>query len=128
MDNLFGSSFKIQAAYPKIIETKRLIPEKQPSSDLISVEFFILLKDTREKIGTVVMVYDGEIWYKVDKPFNKKGYATEAVSKLIDISEGNSFYLSIKSTNTPSIKVAKKLGFRFQKIINVNSLIFVKEK
>lgn len=127
MDNLFTDSFKVQRAYPDTIETERLILQKQLNSDLVSVTFFILLKETREKIGTVVMIYDGEIWYNVDKLFRKKGYATESVSKLINISEGNYFYLSIRFINTPSIKIAKKLGFSLQRINGI-LLIFVKEK
>ena len=127
MKNLFASLFKAQKAYPDITETERLLLEKQNCTDLTAIEFFIILKETNEKIGTVVMLFDGEIWYKVDEPFRNKGFATEAVSKMIDISERNYFYLSISFTNRYSIKLAKKLGFTYKERIS-KSLIFEKEK
>lgn len=127
MDNLFTSFYKIQQTYPNKIETNRLILQKQNNTDLNAVEFFIALKETKEIIGIVVMLVDGEIWYKIYKPFRNKGFATEAVSKLIDISKRNNFHLTISFRNKPSIKLARKLGFTYQERC-LYLLTFVKEK
>lgn len=125
--DFFGTIYENQKAYTDLINTNRLILKKEPTHDCISTNYSILLKETQEKIGEVVLIYDGEIWYKVYKPFRNNGYATEAVSKLIEISKETNFYLSIDFTNRASKKVAKKLGFVCQKRFRRN-LIFRKTK
>lgn len=119
------SNFEIQKSYEDKYVTERLILQKYPDSCFDSVLFTVYLKESNEEIGEVILIYDGEIWYRIDKDFRRKGYATEAVRKLIEVSKRDDFYLSIKSTNWASKKVAKKLGFvkkkklwRYQKTKN----------
>ena len=103
---------KIQRACPNTINTKRLVLLKKETPDCISTKYSILLKETEQEIGNVILINDGEIWYKVYKPFQRNGYATEAVARVIDeVKTDIEFYLSINSKNKVSRKVAKKLGF-----------------
>ena len=54
---------------------------------------------------------DGEIWYRLlNHHYARQGFMTEAVSAIIEHSPLQNFYLDIQSHNTPSIKLAKKLG------------------
>jgi len=127
LSNLFNSLHEQQKAYVDTIHTERLILRKEPTPDFVSTVYAILLKESQEKIGEVTLIYDGEIWYKINQPFRRKGYATEAVSKLIEISKQSYFYLSIDFMNKASKKVAKKLGFIYKKR-NRKSLVFEKTK
>ena len=124
--DLFSSIHEKQKPYVDIIETERLILKKEKTPDFVSTIYSILLRKNEEKIGEVNLIYDGEIWYKIDKSFRKNGYATEAVSKLIDISKREDFFLSIKIMNIASRKVAKKLGFKLKRITG-GKMIFRKE-
>lgn len=119
--------YEIQKAYKDIIYTKRLKLRKEPTPDFVSTVYSILLKSSDEKIGQVTLIYDGEILYKVYKSFRNNGYATEAVSKLIEISKLTYFYLSIDFFNIASRKVAKKLGFKRENR-DGKTLTFVKNK
>ena len=114
---------KIQKAYT----TKRLILKEYQEPDLVFTKYSILLKSSKQEIGEVTICYDGEIWYTIEKPFRKKGYATEAVSKLIKKSNRNRFYLLIHNSNIASKKVAQKLGFKCEEK-DGKILTFVKTK
>lgn len=105
------SNFKIQKSYENEYLTKRLHLKKYAYPRVDFVRFIVYLKESNEEIGEVTLFYGGEIWYRIDKDFRQKGYATEAVKKLIEVSKQDDFYLSIKWTNWASKKVAKKLGF-----------------
>lgn len=121
LNEIFGQFENLEKTYT----TERLILQREITPDAVSNEYSILLKESNQKIGTVLLIFDGEIWYKVYESFQKNGYATEAVSKLIDASKQTEFYLSIEWTNRASRKVAKKLGFKFKNRIG-NSLIYSK--
>jgi len=103
--------FELQRMYRDTYFTKRLELKKTLGSDLVSIVFEIFIRGTEKPIGEVVMLYDGEIWCKIEQDFAGNGYATEAVRKLMQESQRKDFYLSIKSTNFASKRVAKKLGF-----------------
>lgn len=89
---------------------------------LAQVRFYVFLKDAPEKIIGTVCLYDisssnsrAEIGYKFSSEYHHKGYATEAVEKLIDIafSELNLHRLSahVQEDNLPSIRLLTGLGF-----------------
>jgi len=89
---------------------------------LTQVRFYVFLKDEPETIIGTVCLYDisnaysrAEIGYKFSSEHHHKGYATEAVEKLIDIafSELNLHRLCarVQGANIPSIKLLVGLGF-----------------
>lgn len=127
LSNLFNSIREKQKAYLDTLYTERLLLKRETSPDFTSVEYSILSKQSLEKIGEVILLFDGEVWYKVFEPFRNNGYATEAVSKLIEVSEFAYFYLSIDYKNIASKKVANKLGFIYKKK-NGKSLLYEKLK
>ena len=89
---------------------------------LTQVRFYVFLKDDPETIIGTVCLYDisnaysrAEIGYKFSSEHHHKGYASEAVEKLIDIafSELNLHRLCarVQKDNIPSIKLLVGLGF-----------------
>lgn len=108
----FSKMATIQKSYPNEILTDRLCIKKSLTADL-AVYYSLYLQGTSEAIGSVDMYSDGEIWYQISSGFRNQGYVTEAVSKIISISTAPSFYLSICSTNSASLRVAEKLGFKY---------------
>ena len=64
-------------------------------------------------IGEVTIIHAiSQIWYRIDSHFWNNGYATEAVAKVLEVTENkDELYLDIQRTNRASIQVAKKLGF-----------------
>lgn len=89
---------------------------------LAQVRFYVFLKDDPETIIGTVCLYDisslysrAEIGYKFSSEYHHKGYATEAVEKLIDIafSELNLHRLSahVQEENISSIRLLTSLGF-----------------
>ena len=89
---------------------------------LAQVRFYVFLKEAPEKIIGTVCLYDiscgssrAEIGYKFSSAYHHKGYAIEAVEKLIDIafSELNLHRLCahVQEENIPSIRLLVGLGF-----------------
>lgn len=112
LQDFFKEMDKIQKACPESISTERLILQRRETPDNVSTVYSILLKQTEQVIGNVMLIQDGEIWYKIYEPFRKRGYATEAVAKVMEVVVTDiDFYLSINPNNKASRKVAKKLGF-----------------
>lgn len=109
--------------YPDEIETERLLLRKSDDTDSTNIMYSVWLKE-EEKIGEVVLIFDGEIWYKIKKEYRNNGYATEALENILKASHKR-HYLSIDDNNKASKKVAKKLGFKKTKKIG-NSNIYRK--
>ena len=89
---------------------------------LSQVRFYVFLKDAPETIIGTVCLYDisnsysrAEIGYKFSSDYHHKGYASEAVEKLIDVafSELNLHRLCahVQEDNISSIKLLIGLGF-----------------
>lgn len=89
---------------------------------LAQVRFYVFLKESPETIIGTVCLYDisstysrAEIGYKFSSAFHHKGYASEAVEKLVDIafSELNLHRLCahVIEDNLPSIRLLVGLGF-----------------
>ena len=89
---------------------------------LSQVRFYVFLKENPEKIIGTVCLYDisstysrAEIGYKFASEYHHKGYATEAVEKLIDIAftDLNLHRLGahVQEDNIASIKLLTGLGF-----------------
>jgi len=88
--------------------------------------FALVLKETKELIGTVLIYYEEEVqcWeigYNLGKKYWGKGYATEAVERMISfaveelqISEIVGRYAK---ENPASGRVMEKLGFQYEKEI-----------
>ena len=87
------------------------------------IRFYVFLKDKPSQlIGTVCLyqvsrIYShAELGYKFSSKFHHKGYASEAVEKLIDIAfmELNLHRLTahVQETNHPSIRLLENLGFK----------------
>lgn len=70
-------------------------------------------KSSNRVIGEVkIMRMINQIWYRIDSRFCNRGYATEAVTKVLEITDNkDELYLDIRKTNRASIRVAQKLGF-----------------
>lgn len=89
---------------------------------LTQVRFYVFLKDDPETIIGTVCLYDissaysrAEIGYKFSSEHHHKGYATEAVEKLIDIAFSeltlHRLCARVQENNIPSIKLLVGLGF-----------------
>ena len=89
---------------------------------LAQVRFYIFLKEDPETIIGTVCLYDisnsyarAEIGYKFSSAYHHKGYATEAVEKLIDISFSelnlHRICAHVQEHNTSSIRLLLGLGF-----------------
>lgn len=89
---------------------------------LTQVRFYVFLKEDPEKIIGTVCLYDisnsysrAEIGYKFSSEYHHKGYASEAVEKLLDIafSELNLHRICarVQEDNVPSIRLLVGLGF-----------------
>lgn len=89
-------------------------------------KFGVFLKEDKSRIiGSVALsnIAMGNfmscfLGYRIDKKENSKGYATEAISKVIDFAFNelklHRIEANIMPANTASIKVVKKLGFVYE--------------
>ena len=91
------------------------------------IRFYVFLKDNPEQIiGTVCLYHvsniysNAELGYKFSSKFHHKGYASEAVEKLIDIAfmELNLHRITahVQEENLPSIRLLEGLGFETEGI------------
>lgn len=82
------------------------------------------------RCGITLSEVDGadrfELAYLIGKPFQGQGYAMEAsraaMNYMLEEYEVNEFVSIIDSQNTPSERVAKKLGMQFEKCIEHQGL------
>ena len=89
---------------------------------LNQVRFYVFLKDDPEQIIGTVCLYDisntygrAEIGYKFSSAYHHKGYASEAVEKMVDIAFGelnlHRLIAHVLEDNIPSIRLLVGLGF-----------------
>lgn len=89
---------------------------------LQQIRFYAFLKEEPEQIIGTVCLYDissvyskAELGYKFSSKFHHKGYASEAVEKLLDIAftELNIHRISahVQENNLPSVRLLEGLGF-----------------
>lgn len=88
--------------------------------------FAIVLKETNELIGTVLIYFEEEVdcWeigYNLGKKYWSKGYTTEAVKKVMEFAteelELSQIVGRYAKENPASGNVMKKLGFQYEKDI-----------
>ena len=88
--------------------------------------FAVVLKETGELVGTVLIYYEEEVaaWeigYNLGKKYWEKGYTTEAMKQIISFAQEELGITEIigryAKENPVSGKVMEKLGFRFEKEI-----------
>ena len=95
--------------------------------------FAIVIKDTREPVGCIGLVPDGdahyslvegerEVGYWIGFPLWRRGFVTEALRGLIDycrnVMKLKSLLITTDSRNIASQVVAEKCGFRFVENFN----------
>ena len=102
--------------YPERILTDRLILVKDEMSNLVLTYSICMAQNQEEKVGEVLLASDGEILYGIKRNCRNKGYMTEALMGLLEMSN-NDHYLEIGDNNKESQKVAKKAGFQKSKTI-----------
>lgn len=100
----------------KILHTEYGLMLKQSN-----IRFYVFLKNCDEIIGTVSLYHihpsflRAEIGYKFSARYHHKGYAFEAIEKIIDIAftdlKLQRIYAMIQPENAPSIKLIQNLGF-----------------
>lgn len=89
---------------------------------LAQVRFYVFLKENPEMIIGTVCLYDisnsysrANIGYKFSSAYHHKGYATEAVEKLLDIAFSelhlHRICAHVQESNTPSIRLLTGFGF-----------------
>lgn len=89
---------------------------------LAQVRFYVFLKENPEMIIGTVCLYDisnsysrANIGYKFSSAYHHKGYATEAVEKLLDIAFSelhlHRICAHVQESNIPSIRLLSGFGF-----------------
>jgi RimJ/RimL family protein N-acetyltransferase len=99
-------------------------------------EFFIILKDTNQIIGSLELCHltwfdkAGEIGYHIRKEYRNKGYSTEACRAIINFCFKNlkfrKIYADTDPDNFASQRVLEKLGFKLEG--KIREKVFVKGK
>jgi RimJ/RimL family protein N-acetyltransferase len=78
----------------------------------------VILKESELFVGNIGADVDiknstTELWYTIATQFQGRGYATEAVRALLPLLPGKNYFLiETDPKNTPSRKLAERLGFQ----------------
>ncbi len=91
------------------------------------VRFYVYLKEDPDTIIGTVSLYEisraygrAALGYKFASAHHHKGYATEALEKLISLAFGelelHRLYAHVQPDNTPSIQLLERLGFTYEGI------------
>lgn len=119
---------KQEKYYKNEFETDRLILRKMDCDDIYAVIYNIFLKETGKCIGEIILLYDSEVRYGLFDDIDKrKGYMTEAMKKILEITYENKLEAYIKPKNKASIATIKKLGFEYIETMG-EDLVFAKTK
>jgi [ribosomal protein S5]-alanine N-acetyltransferase len=93
----------------------------------------IVSKQLKEIVGTITIRIDknnnrGELGYWVGKDYWGKGFASEAVKRMIAFGfielNLNKIWASVISRNTPSIRLLEKAGLQKEGTLRQNRLLF----
>lgn len=90
-----------------------------------SVRFFVMLKETGQIIGTASLqniqpapYKNAVIGYRFDGDFHHRGYAFEAVSRVVRIGfeelDLKRIIAYVQRSNLPSLKLLSRLGFTYE--------------
>lgn len=95
-----------------LYSTERLTLKLVTNSNF-ETSYDVSQKSSNRVIGEVkIMRMINQIWYRIDSPFWNRGYATEAIAKVLEVTDNKEeLYLDIRRSNIASIRVAEKLGF-----------------
>lgn len=121
--------FPLPLVAEMIVENQRLFMDRQFGL------WFIETKDTLQIIGFVGLWYffdeeQPQLVYALLPDATKKGYATEAATKILEYSFGNlGFQYLVASCNKPNLesrKLAERIGMKEveEKVIDGNPIIF----
>ncbi|MEG4842630.1 GNAT family N-acetyltransferase [Microcoleus sp. B9-D4] len=124
-----GEILSLQKVEDMLVENKKLFAEKKFGL------WFIETKSDRETIGFVGLWYffeeaQPQLVYALQPKALKKGYATEASTKILDYGfDELGFHYLVASCDRPNIesqKVAERLGMRQveERIMNGNPILF----
>lgn len=124
-----GKVFSLQQAGEMLIESQKLFDKKRFGL------WFIETKNEQEVIGFVGLWYffeenQPQLAYALLPKATKKGYATEAATKILDYCfNGLGYEYLVASSNQPnqeSHKVAERLGMKKveERIVNGNPILF----
>jgi len=73
---------------------------------------YIIKNRIGNKLGYVHIMTNGEIGYFIDSMYQRRGYGTQAVKKLMELNPRKKYFASINLKNKASLKVIEKLGFK----------------
>ncbi len=102
------------------------------------IRLIIQDKNTKERYGGITIYHlnknnDIELAYWINPKYQGKGIATEALNALIDvlyniISKYSHIILRIQQSNTKSIQLAERCGFKLKEVDNGNKIYELKRK
>ena len=97
--------------FPESIKTDRLFLRKEETADFATIAYSINTREDNDKVGSIVVRFDGYIEYKIFTSHKSFGYAQEAISKLIDTVEMSPISVIVRKEDTSSIEMFEEMGF-----------------
>lgn len=130
------SDYQIASQIASLLNQYNRLTVKHTPNTILSdrAQYFVELYG-QEVIGCVGLVYEmalDKICHLTIKPeFRQGGFGGKLLRRAINFSQRSAVYMSIREDNTPSLNLARSLGFRtiaYKNTNNYNLLILFMEK
>jgi hypothetical protein len=97
--------------FPGSIKTDNLFLRKEDTADFATVAYSINTREENDKIGNIIVKFNGYIEFKIFENYKYLGYATEAISSLINSIEMAPICVVVRKEDTNALEMFQNMGF-----------------
>ncbi len=97
--------------FPGSIKTDNLFLRKEDTADFATVAYSIITREENDKIGNIIIKFNGYIEFKIFENYKCLGYATEAISSLINTIEMTPICVVVRKEDINTIEMFESMGF-----------------
>lgn len=100
-----------QSCYPQSFTTERLYFQKEDTPDFASIDYHIYRKEDNERVGLLSLKCNGFIEYKIYENYIGCYYASEAIKKLVEITNIRVLKMTVRKDCDTANEIALESGF-----------------
>ena len=100
-----------EICYPKVLETDRLLLQRESAVGLATVGYVMRSKENHEQVGEIKLKCNGFFEFKIYEEFIGQYYASEAIRKIVEVSKMKVFRMTANKNDQYRSDVAHEAGF-----------------
>lgn len=115
------------SSYPEVLKTERLHLHREENADFACVDYTIYQRSDDSRVGTLSLKCNGFIEYNIFKNHLGNHYASEAIRKLVEVSNSRSFKIVVRKDSNSAQLTAKESGFTRSHVLDSSYIYKLKK-